>query len=975
MVVNIFFPGRIAVFAAFFLSGFSALVFEVVWVRLFTRVFGHTTLAVSAVLAAFMAGLALGSYLGGRFADRCPRPWLLIAYALAEIGIAFTGLLTKPAIDLIDIFLPKWGVLNLSPVFQNLSWFGLTFFILIIPTSLMGATLPILTRWFALAGRQEGPWEASFGYLYGLNTLGAMMGTAAAGFYLIFAFGLTKTLLFSASLNIVGAILAAGALFVSDGYGRNSAPLPDAGEHRFLSRDFSLKKSVRPLVLAFLLFASGAAGMICEVAWTRAFTFVLGSSTYAFSIMLITFLLGIALGALLFGLIRQYMNPNLGGLAVLFALIGFSILVYLPFFNHLPYLFIRLFPLTYDIWMLHGIQTALCVIVMILPTVLMGTALPWGLALADLDSKRIGAPVGFFYAFNTLGAIGGSVLAGLFLIAAWGTERTLAFAVVIYAGLALTALMLPKGRKRKKYVLAGSLTAFLSIALWARPRWDPYILTSGSFLYAPDYQHLKSFSDFRKDLRRNKLVFYKDGASSTVAVLENPWAGHFLRINGKTDASTGLDMTAQILSGALPVLFHSGEPERGLVIGLGSGASAASLASDKNVKQVECVEIEPAVAQALPYFEKINHGIQRDPRFRLIFADARHYLAATAKKYDVIASEPSNPWIAGISNLFTKEAFELAEAKLAPGGVFCQWFHSYSMGVADFRMVLKTFVSVFPHTMLFTTGERDFFLVGSNEPWNIRYDRFEQKFLSNGQLKNDLARLGIQHPFSLLFTTFLLDEKDLADYAAGAPLHVDDRPTLEFSAPRYLHRGESDAILTGLLAAKKASLPSGLKNIDVSKKEWALLYNLSGEAFMRYRDLARADFAFRKAMEMDPANARTWTNVGRIHNAVDKYLQAEQAYNKAIELERGYALPWFHLGMLYLDQGLDEKALHFLNNGLKRSPHDLMGCIQVAKLYLKREQLKEARGVLQQAVNHPSGDSHLYKLAERMLNDVSAQIK
>jgi tetratricopeptide (TPR) repeat protein len=283
---------------------------------------------------------------------------------------------------------------------------------------------------------------------------------------------------------------------------------------------------------------------------------------------------------------------------------------------------------------------------------------------------------------------------------------------------------------------------------------------------------------------------------------------------------------------------------------------------------------------------------------------------------------------------------------------------------------MRTFASVFPHVMLMTSGNKDFYFLGSNEPWQIDYSRIEKTINENPQMALDLARLDLGHPFTLLSTTFLLNDTQFREMAGNGPLHLDDKPTLEFTSPRNLYSSLSQYIETEISKYRTDTLPEGLIGFNPTKKEWGLLYNLTAESYLRQQNLAGAQRAVQKALEMDPLSARAWANSGRIDNLLTKHFQAERSYRKAIELDKSYALPWFHMGMLYLEQGQEDQALQFLMEGHKRAPTDPIGTIQVANLQMKRGQFKEARALVEKAIEHPSTNPEIYASLQSLLQTI-----
>lgn len=952
-----------AILAAFFLSGLSALIYETIWVRLLSLIFGNTTVAVSAVLASFMAGLAAGSYISGKSFGGLSGRRLLIVFMALEALTASSAALTLPASKFLQSVALNSGILSIPYGLQSLIWFALSFPLLLIPTACMGATLPILAKWSSMYSAASNP-DKHLGLLYGINTLGGAAGAALSGFMLIPALGYINTVLFAGSINFLSAAVV---YFSSRLRQVRNGGLPAAAADPVYS-----KKEISPSAAAMLLFATGAAAMICEVAWTRAFALILGSSTYAFTAMLIAVLFGLALGSAVFSALNGRVRFNITGLSGVIALAALVLLAYLPTMNILPYVYVRLFKLTASSSaILHVTQILLCSSFIFIPAFLMGAIFPWAVRASAPDRKDISAAAGASYSANTAGNIAGSAAAGLFLISFIGIEKSLIAAVVLYALSAAACFLIAGALKMKVYArisIAGAFLLVISAGIAARPKWDPYLMNSGAFLYAPEYVGAKNFKELINYLHSFRILFVKDGLSSTVAVYQTSWGERFLRVNGKTDASTGSDVPAQMLTAYMPYLLHPGHPSSAAIIGFGSGMTTGALAVLDGVDDVDCIEIEPEVLNTAKFFSMANHNISYNPKPKYITADARHYFAASAKKYDIIASEPSNPWIAGISNLFTKESFELMRGRLNPGGIYCQWFHIYSMGEGDFKMVLNTFASVFPHVMLFMAANSDALLLGSNDEWDIDYGKITSIFNNNITVKGDLGLIGFIHPFALISNTFLLEDSDFRAYCEGAPIHRDNKPVLEFSAPHFLMKNEAAAITAGLLNAQKELYPSGLKAFDPTKSEWLSLYNISGETYLRTQQLQQAEFAFNSALKISPNDPRTNTNLARVSSLKFNHLKAEEYLKKALKYNPDYALAWFHLGMLYIEQGMEDKGLQYLEKGLRISPYDPMGCLQTAMIYEKKGRTLDAKALIRKALTVPIANRELKTRLAYMYN-------
>ncbi|MBI2070522.1 MAG: fused MFS/spermidine synthase [Elusimicrobia bacterium] len=802
--------------ACSFLSGWAALTYEILWVRLFSLIFGHTTFAVSTVLAAFMAGLALGSFWGGRWADQpfrlrfLPKSFLsgrslLQAYAITEIGLAFLGVLSGPMIRMVESALNYLGIGQWMFWYQSLGWFVVLFALLLPATFLMGVTLPLVVVWAKKTAHRASENMSSF---YGANTAGAALGTLLAGLVLPPYLGIAWSLRFAAFLNV----LAAGIAWRSY---QMEKSMPAEGDDSASAPEDVLENAPRPgyARVCVIVGLSGFAALLFEVGWTRALALVLGSSIYAFTIMLFTFLLGLALGSAAFQWMSKRRFVNLAGLGwVQYGIAGFS-LASIVVLGYLPYLFVHIYPiLSKSFYFLEGGHFICCALVMIMPTFLMGLSLPWALAVVE-TSGREGSRLGGLYAANTIGSILGSVLAGFLLIPSIGVERTLLLGLGVNA-LAFLAASFHYSRRRLIGTWApvgalGLLAGLFAVA----PRWNKTIMSSGMFVYAEDYDHKISFRELVDTLEEDRLLFYKDGISATIAVFEEPSGNRYLRTNGKTDASSRRDMETQLMVGYLPLFLHP-NPAKALVIGFGSGTSAGAVVQGAAMERVDQIEIESAVLAAAPYFRKENNNVLLNPKMRFHLTDARHWLASTEERYDVIVSEPSNPWIAGVANLYSIEAFGLARRALAPGGIFCQWFHSYSMSEKDFKMVLATFLNVFPNAQLFNIRDVDFLIVGANGDWDIDYERISRALAATPAAVASLTPLGLNQPYPFLMEDFMLANDDLRAYIGGrVDLNTDDRPILEFSAPKSLYMtGEQRKINRNLASAKMQRYPDGFKN-------------------------------------------------------------------------------------------------------------------------------------------------------------------
>lgn len=804
------------IFLCFLLSGASALVYQVAWVRHLTLILGATSLAVSTVLTAFMAGLALGSYLAGRWIDRRGRP--LVVYAALELVIGAYALLL-PWVFQGMAPLYEWVWAQFHPQFYTFSLlrFGLAFLVLLVPTTCMGATLPVLAKFYALA---PGRFSLNVNQLYAVNTTGAVIGTLAAGFFLMPQLGLAHTVLTASATNfglaalLAWVVLAArppqrAALLASSW--RETAPTE--------GQDIPMRPAIQRFLLASVAL-TGFCALALEVAWTRVLSLVLGPSVYAFSIMLATFLIGLALGGFAVARLLARWRPRV--LAFLFGLqlaIGLAVFGSLLLFGQLPFWYAFLY-FRWDVSSFDSgltLQFALAFVVMLMPTLMMGGMFPALIHAFDAERARAGRSVGRLYAGNTLGAIVGAFAAGYVLIPWLGIQGTVVLVVGAYLALAAATGWLAGRGWALRVGLA--LAAGAMVALWL-PTWNPMAMSSGMNHYAwwlkPDgwddqRAYVPTRDDFNRYVENMEVLFYREDVDTTVAVarelnvppqsLGDQTVDSVLLINnGKIDASSHYDMPTQILSGHLGPLLHPGQPRNALVIGLASGTTAGSLLHHP-IDALDVVEISEGTVKASHYFDNVNGHPLDDARTNLAVNDGRNHLLVTPQRYDVIVSEPPNPWISGPANLFTREFFELAAARLAPDGVFVQWVQLYAMSSENLKALLKTFHGVFPHLFVFSgLVQSDLLLVGARGPLTLDLDTLQSR-MARTDVAHDLARIGLTTVADLLARFRLGSEEVARLYDAHTPLNTDDNALIEYAAPRDLYRNtrsENNRLLESL---------------------------------------------------------------------------------------------------------------------------------------------------------------------------------
>jgi spermidine synthase len=763
----------------------SGLVYEVAWIRSLELVFGATTFAVATVLASFMGGLAAGSGASGALEPRLRRVHPLLLYAACEAGIAATALVVPLAFRaLVPLTRAAFQAFEASFLAFSLLRFVLCAAVLMVPTALMGATLPILSRF--VAGLGHGGAARRVGLLFAVNTAGAVLGCAMAGLVLLPGIGLLATQWCAVLGNVVAA---AGALRLARDVGARPAE-PEPAEAVTAG-------ATRPGFVVAAYALSGAVAMLYEVAWNRALVLVLGSSTYSYTTMLTTFLVGLTFGAWLgTRLVRLPSDPLLAiGLCQLLAAAATALGLFT--IAELPYLYVRVAnALDPSPRALVGVQLLLAAAVMFPPTLGLGAMFPLAVkALGVSDERGAQRLVSRACLWNTVGAIGGAVAGGFWLLPRLGSRDLLLLGVCVNAAVALFGVALARRsalRPAWRAALLALITVFLGDLALAAPAWRVDLMSSGVFRYVDRYRGLDRAA-FRRRVREGHgdVLFFEEGLTSTIGVFRTTRSLTLLN-NGKPDASVppGLtasepigDLPTQVLLGGLPLLLAP-RLDDVLVIGLGSGVTLGSVLRQP-VRHVDALELESAVVRASRFFDAHSKVPLADPRVSLVVNDARNDLLVRDRPYDVIVSEPSNPWIPGAASLFTRDFFEIARRRLRPDGILCQWVQLYELWPEDVETILRSFLQVFPAVQVWRVGV-DAILIGSPRDLPLQVDRIFAR--ASDPVRADLARIGIRSPEDLL-AHFWIGGAELRAAVPAGPLNTDDDMRIEFAAPlRMLSR-------------------------------------------------------------------------------------------------------------------------------------------------------------------------------------------
>jgi spermidine synthase len=999
---------RLFVILAFFVSGASSLMLEVVWSKGLGQVLGNTLEAITTVVAAYMGGLAIGAAWAGRTNAGQKNP--VRSYGLLEIGIGLFGLVSPFLIRAIGVPLgAAYASLGAtSPLYGLVRFLG-TFALLLLPTTLMGATLPILVSW----GSRRADLARVLGTLYAVNTAGAVAGTVLAGFVLLPAIGLSRTAMLAGGTSLLlGLVMVLVA--------RGLAPAPAASQPAATPPDFAGEGAARPRHRRPAAHPRPVRALGCGLAldpdrMDARGGILLGSSVYSFSLVLATFLVGISAGA---ALIVPWVTRK-GATWRLFA-----VLQWIAAFGIL-YASIRIADAPWDLlgrivsargnvtglW----IQESLILAGFMLPACLaFGALFPLATRLAAFEGDTPSQTTGRAYGWNTFGTITGSLLAGFFLVHFLGMKGTLlgvASLALAIGGVAWFAA--PRAVRKQRAIPEGApiaklavpalvLGAFVLMAVFS-PAWNRGLLAIGVFrpLVATNAQSSSSPEAARQTLRdqlaQEELLSFVEGRQGTVTVHRTHTVPPIiaLRFNGKTDASTSMDMQTQILAGQLPLMWAA-DSARVAVVGYGSGVSVGS-ALTHALRSADVIEIEPAVIEADQYFRPYNHAGLSDPRVKVHIDDGRMFIAHAREPYDVIISEPSNPWLAGVNNLFTADFYRLVRSRLAKDGVFCQWMQFYEMSGVTMGSLLRSVHAVFPNTQVFLSN-RDLLLVAVADGRPLDLNVVASR-LKRPQVAADLARAAIRTPADLvaLRQTSL---SALVDRLPPSPLNLDDRPFVEYRAPidlyavrpseapfadRTMHSADLQDLeswTTGMspielaIAVANALMVRGdlaganrwldqLGARDPARAEplYAALRAAAHERDVQTRlanvhqlfDAGDTDGARRVLEPMlrsDPRSAALLVQRGRISMRVDSLAAARSLFERALALgdaDAGYDAE-VNLGVLAMRQGRTEEGLDHFTRASAIHPEESSSWLYRSKALAQLGRIEEARLLLSSAL-------------------------
>lgn len=814
----------------FFLSGAAALIYQVVWVRSLTLVFGGSHLAVTAVLSIFMAGLAIGGYLIGRHADKVMKPLRL--YGLLEIGIALFALVFAGLMEVYpSIYVPLAQMKDDFHLYLSFIRVLFSVVALIVPTTLMGGTLPVLSRFIS---DQPKNLRSHLSFLYAFNTLGAVLGTTTAGFFFLRLYSVQTTLylaiISNALIGLTAILLQNKTTNILTSEYSATAGQSNSGASSQGVLILAEMKSLLPVKL--VLWGIGVSGFCAlgyEVLWSRILTIVVGASVYSFTTMLIAFLTGIALGSGAYGLMPKILKFGNGGLrrsvfwfGLIQVVIGATALMVTFFIRDLPMNIMRLHSYFQSMEIgLFGVRLwsnfALAFLYMVIPAFFMGVAFPLAGKIYAEYRKVIGGSVGEVLAYNTVGAILGAAGSGFLMIYFFGIEKSLQMLTVINIGFGLVVLSSVKDIKLLSWGIA-SLAIVALVVLGANPKalriWD---MKYFAIFRSNQLEAFDTPEKIREAVENTDVLYYAEGAESIVSSIKIKGGEQSFLTNGRVESSSHLQGQQHLFTlGHLPMLLNK-NPRHVLVVGLGGGMTLGAVSVHPTVQQMTLAEIEPKVLGVARTFENYNHHVLDNPKLRIFFNDGRNFLMTTKEKFDVITADPIHPWFRGAGYLYTTEYFKLASDHLLPGGIICQWLPLYELTPDDLKSVVVTFRHNFRYTMMWLT-HYDAEIVGSNSPMMIDEKDLDRRIVEP-KVSEDLKRVMMGNATDFL-SYFVMGNEGMRAFAEGGRVNTDNNLYLEFSAPFSIGKAATmEANIMAIIKHREAVQPYLLAATDPRERE------------------------------------------------------------------------------------------------------------------------------------------------------------
>jgi len=967
---------RRAVVLLFLVSGATGLVYEVVWMRSLGTVFGNTVLAASTVLTAFMLGLALGGWLLGRRADRVRQPLRLYSYL--ELGIGIYAFAFPSILSYVDRFY-LWFYQAWEPGFTllNLVRFVVSLIILLLPTFLMGGTLPVLSALWTIPvqprarGRRTGQ---SVGLLYAVNTFGAVVGSFLAGYFLIRIFGVSRSVYFTAGANTLIGLLA---LLLSLGIrprgvepeappqGKGPKPLPVAAGATPTERR-------RQTLVLVSIFVAGFCALALEVLWTRLLVFVLETSAYAFACMLTCFILGLAVGSLLSSrlLVPRLENPVFGLGAVEF-LLALSVAGTIPLLGYLWC--IDLFVIQHLTGPRVSFSTDVAahfvdaLVVTFVPTVLMGMVFPIAVQVCAPAWDTVSRRVGQVYAWNTMGCVVGSFAAGFVMIPLLGLRYSL-FVVLGILFLLAVVLILWSSRRPAFWGLSAAAVALgMIVAGLVCVHADVFLRTMNTYHYP------------------SKIVFIDDGVTGTVTVHDLPDGDRLIAVDGVDVAGMDLMLrTTQKLQAYAPLLVHK-NPQDVVQIGYGSGETCG-IGLAFGVANYTIVDICPGVFEAGTFFQDINRSSYANPKLRKIIMDGKNFIKLTKEKFDVIMNDSTYPGTTGSSALYTYDHFQACRDHLKPGGVLSCWV-PIDLRLEDFQIVVRSFQAAMPHCSLWMVKNclnKHAVLLGTLEPMQLDLKRIGE-LMNRPALTADLRQISIYSPYDFVDCA-VVTEEGLRKLAGGGPLHTDDQPYLEFGVTIkrdweacWLEELQAICAYHTSVAPYVTGVPAAAGPLEspqavLQQYGAATGYTLRGMIGMLEGDPAAVGPAFDMAKRVNPRDRDVESILAELEGEIKtlekviaaqpgagdlrsrlaqkymivrQYAKAAQQYEHFLTLSPNNAAAWNNLAVCYKELGQLDRSIAASERAVRENPRLSRAYGNLADVYLMQHNYSGATQALE----------------------------
>jgi spermidine synthase len=963
---------RWGIYACFFLSGATALIFEILWSRQFVTVFGNSSYAISIVLCAYMAGLGLGGIVGGWLSDRITQR--AAAYGAVQLGVAGWAMAIPAMLVWLRAIVPVLPALSPESLFvSTLARFGLSFAILAVPCFLMGTTLPLLVRAVTESERFIG---SRLGMLYCLNSLGAAFGCLASGFWMIETLGLGRTNLAAIGVNIA---IAVTALVLSRPVARAIAPTgakatPEGLTDPAISTQ-AQEHQVAGAILLTLAFMNGLAGLACEVLWIRYLAF-LDHMAYVFPTILCIYLLGLGLGGLIYSLPAGRIRRPILALGVVEISLALSVVAT---FIISAFVFAGGPPPPLKL-------KGMTIVVVLVPTVLMGISFPLLCAVYGRQVQKLGRRTGLLIAVNTAGTVAGSLLPVFVLVPLIGIQKSIMLMSALYCAMGL--VLLANGRWSNRWLVRRMAVGYTMV-----------LLVLFNILPSSMCQRVFLATDFNL-YRHTEVQFYREGRTGTAIVtrdLVNNCRDVF--INGVCEVPLRYShLICFKMIGDLAPMLHP-NPDEVLMICFGGGVAAGATAQIPEVKHLTIVDLESSVVEAAKLLEKENNGLLSNPRAHVVIDDGRNYLMMSHRKWPVIVSDSTHPKSGDSWVLYTQEFYRLVREHLADDGVFAEWLPIHHLTVEEFKIIVRTFQSVFPHTSLWVTQGLDerggyaayTLLVATPGPLKIDVGRLRTR-LSAEAVHRDLGPFGLDTPAGFL-DAFFCAEEGLRLWTGSGPVNTDDLPFTQYNTtysrgvkfqsenlielmediwPCLTNTGsqnEAEHLREELvLRAKAARLALRGRTIeafnvllaDERYRQMRSFYTGTASVYFKnlvsiyWNDPKFLDFLVslsendkaavpvcERILNLNPKNVRALNILGVVRVETESLQEAEDYLRRAVRLKQNFGTARYNLGLLLDKTGRHAEALEQWKEAATASKHD-KSANQLGLCLVREERVEEA---------------------------------